>query len=67
MQPAEHLWRLTSMPLINRHFSRIEELEEAQLVHCTALRGQPERIRSITRFHWWPQRLRLQPVVRLRS
>jgi DDE superfamily endonuclease len=30
LQPAEHLWPLTNAPLINRHFSSIEDLEEAQ-------------------------------------
>jgi hypothetical protein len=45
------------MPLINRHFTSIEELEEAQLARCAGLQRQPERIRSTTLFHWWPQRL----------
>jgi transposase len=58
LQPAEHLWPLTTTPLINRHFTSIEELEEAQLAHCAALQRQPERIRSTTLFHWWPHRLR---------
>jgi transposase len=63
LQPAEHLWPLTNVPPINRHFASIEELEEAQLAHCAALQRQPERIRSITLFRWWPQRRPLHPVV----
>jgi transposase len=58
LQPVEHLWPLTNRPLINRHFTSSEELEEAQLAHCAALQRQPERIRSTTLFHWWPQRLK---------
>jgi transposase len=57
LQPAEHLWSLTNEPLMNRHFASIDELEEAQLAQCAALQHQPARIRSTTRFHWWPHRL----------
>jgi transposase len=58
LQPAEHLWPLTNAPLVNRHFATIEELEEAQATGCLALQHQPERVRSTTRFRWWPQRIR---------
>src|SRR6185437_13052916 len=58
LQPAEHLWPLTNMPLISRHFQTIEELEEAQLAHCVVLQHQIARIRSTTLFHWWPHRLK---------
>lgn len=57
LQPAEHLWHLTNAPLVNRHFSSIEELEEAQAQRCVALQAQPALICSTTRFHWWPQRV----------
>jgi transposase len=56
-RPAEHLWPLANAPLINRHFSSIEDLEEAQAEHCVALQAQPAHVRSATPFHWWPQRL----------
>ena len=39
----------------NQHFERIEELEEALVGRCVALREQPELIRSHTRYHWWPE------------
>ena len=51
-----HFW-LTYAPLINHHFSSIEALEEAQAQRCVALQAQRALIRSITLFHWWPQRL----------
>jgi transposase len=57
LQPAEHLWPLTNAPLVNRHFSSIEELEEVQAQQCVALQAQPALVRSTTLFHWWPQRL----------
>jgi transposase len=62
LQPAEHLWPLTSAPLINRHFASIEDLEKAQAQHCVALQAQPDLIRSTAPFHWWPQRLHKQHV-----
>jgi transposase len=54
LQPAEHLWPLTNTALVNRHFANIEELEDAQMQRCVALQDHPERIRSTTRFSWWP-------------
>jgi transposase len=57
LQPAEHLWPLTNHVLLNRHFASIDNLEDAQLAHCVALQAQPDRIRSTTCFHWWPQQI----------
>lgn len=57
LQPAEHLWPLTNTVLVNQHFASIEELEDAQAERCVALQARPDRIRSTTRFHWWPQRI----------
>jgi hypothetical protein len=57
LQPAEHLWPLTTSVLINRHFASIEELEDAQAERCVALQARPGLIRATTRFSWWPQRL----------
>ncbi|MGZ3713825.1 MAG: transposase [Ktedonobacterales bacterium] len=56
LQPAEHLWPLTTAALVNQHFASIEELEDAQLAWSAALQQRPKRMRSTTRFHWWPQR-----------
>lgn len=57
LQPAEHLWPLTNAALVNRHFTTIEELEEAQLARCAALQQRPDLIRSTTLFHWWPKQI----------
>jgi transposase len=58
LQPAEHLWPLTNTALANTHFATIDDLEEAQAQRCVALQARPDLIRSTTRFHWWPQRIR---------
>jgi transposase len=66
LQPAEHLWPLTNSCLVNRHFATIEELEEVQFARCADLQRHPELIRSTTRFHWWPQRIKKRQGPRLR-
>ena len=58
LQPAEHLWPLTNTALANKHFATIDDLEDAQAARCVALQARPHLIRSTTRFHWWPQRIR---------
>ena len=32
-------------------------LEDAQMAHCAGLQAQCDRIRSTTRFHWWPRQI----------
>jgi transposase len=58
LQSAEHLCPLTNTRLANRHFATIDDLEHAQAARCVALQAHPDLIRSTTRFHWWPQRIR---------
>src|SRR4029078_8032940 len=41
LQPAEHLWPLTTTALHNCHFASIEELEDAQAARCVALHDRP--------------------------
>jgi len=67
LQPAEHLWPLTNTALVNRHFASIEELEDAQAERCVALQGLPDLIRSTTRFHWWPLRIKKRQGPRQRD
>jgi hypothetical protein len=54
LQPSERLWPLSNEGVANRHFERIEDLEEALVGRCVALGDQPEIIRSYIRYHWWP-------------
>lgn len=53
LQPSERLWPLSDEAVANRHFERIEEIEEALVGRWVALREQPEIIRSYTSYHWW--------------
>ncbi len=55
LQPSERLWPLSNEGVANRFFEEIEELEEALIERCVKLCGQPELIRSHTRYHWWPE------------
>lgn len=55
LQPAEHLWRLSDAPLVNRCFASLDDLETAQADRCNWLQDHPDIVRSATNFHWWPQ------------
>ncbi len=55
LQPAERLWPLTNEALANRLFERISEIEDALVERCVELLDQPETIRNLTDYHWWPQ------------
>jgi transposase len=67
LQPVEHLWPLTNTASVNRHIASIEELENAQAERCVALQGRPDLIRSTTRFHWWPLRIKKRQGLRQRD
>jgi transposase len=54
LQPSERLWQPLDAPLANRTFDSIDELDEAVGKQCIRLTEQPERIRSMTLYHWWP-------------
>jgi DDE superfamily endonuclease len=55
LQPAERLWPLSNEGVANRYFEDIGSLEEALVERCVALCGQPEVIRSYTRYRWWSE------------
>ena len=42
LQPAERLWPLSDEALANRYFEAIEDLQQALVGRCVALREQPE-------------------------
>ena len=54
LQPAERLWELTDEPLANEVFARLSDLEAALAERCVWLTEQPERMRKLTLYHWWP-------------
>ena len=55
LMPAERLWPLTNEAVANGLFEEIEEVEEALVERCLELLDQPEAIRKLTNYHWWPQ------------
>jgi len=55
LQPAERLWPLTNEALAKRVFASLDDLHEDQAKRCLVLQATPERIRTLTSFHWWPQ------------
>jgi transposase len=55
LMPAERLWPLTNEALANGLFEEIAEIEEALVRRCVELLEQPEAIRDLTNYHWWPQ------------
>jgi transposase len=55
LMPAERLWPLTNEALANGLFEEIGEIEEALVQRCVELLDQPEAIRDLANYHWWPQ------------
>jgi len=55
LQPAETLWTLVDEPIVNQHIVDLAELEHIIAKRCVDLAGNPERIKSQTKFHWWPK------------
>ena len=55
LQPAERLWPLTNEAISNQLFEEIAEIEEVLVERCVQLLNQPETIRDLTNYHWWPQ------------
>jgi hypothetical protein len=45
---------LSNEGIANRHVHTLDEREEAQVQRCQTLLSQPENIRAVTSFHWWP-------------
>ena len=54
VQPAERLWPLVDEPVANRAFPDLEALEAVLVARCRTLEADRERLKALTRFHWWP-------------
>jgi transposase len=54
LQPAEHLWALIDEPLANRAFADLDALEAVLVERCRTLEADRPRIKTHTRFPWWP-------------
>lgn len=55
LQPAERLWQLTDEPIRNRSFDSISQLQDVLSNRCVELQAQPQRIKALTLFDWWPR------------
>ena len=58
LQPAEHLWRHVDEPIVNRHFDRLDEIQDRIEQRCRDLEAQPHTLRNNTLFRWWPNQTR---------
>src|SRR5204863_4962840 len=48
------LWPLSNEGIANRHLDTLDALEQAQVQRCRQLILQPDIVRALTLFHWWP-------------
>ena len=55
LQPAERLWTLVDEPIANQSFETLDDLDDVLFRRCQSLLQQPDFIRGLTGFHWWPQ------------
>ena len=58
LQPAERLWGLVDEPVANRAFADLGELEDVLVARCRALSRRRRRLKTRTRYHWWPRERR---------
>ena len=54
LQPAEHLWELSDETLVNHSFQNLDQLQKSLDEQCVRLIHQPQRIKNLCLFHWWP-------------
>jgi len=54
LQPAERLWPLLNEVVANRAFESLDELEDVLVDRCNELDKQPEVIKGLANYHWWP-------------
>ena len=54
LQPAERLWGLVNEVVANQRVADLAALETLLGERCRELRRQLPRLRSLTRYHWWP-------------
>jgi DDE superfamily endonuclease len=55
LQPAERLWPALNEGVANRPFATVQGLERALVRRCRQLLAQPDRIRDLTHYAWWPE------------
>jgi len=58
LAPAERLWPLVDEVVVNQTFPDLDALEAVLVPRCQALTRQRPRLKSLTRYHWWPRERR---------
>jgi transposase len=54
LQPAERLWPLLNEGVANRPYHTIRSLDRTLVRRCQQLLHQPDRVRALTCYSWWP-------------
>jgi hypothetical protein len=54
LQPAEHLWHRSDETIVNRSFQTLDQLQASLSEQCVRLIHQPQLIKDLCLFHWWP-------------
>lgn len=55
LQPAERLWPLINEGLANQVFDSLPDLDRVLGDRCVQVAAQPDVVRALTLFHWWPR------------
>ena len=58
LAPAERLWPLIDEVIVNQSFPTLDALEAVLVPRCQTLTQQRLRLKSLTRYHWWPRERR---------
>jgi DDE superfamily endonuclease len=58
LAPAERLWPLVDEVVITQTFPDLDALEAVLVPRCQTLTRQRSRLKSLTRYHWWPRERR---------
>lgn len=54
LQPAERVWPRMREAVASHPFATLDQLQDGLVNRCLQLTAQPERMRSATKYHWFP-------------
>jgi transposase len=58
LAPAERLWPLVDEVVVNQTFPDLDALEAVLVPRCQTLTRQRPRLKTLTRYRWWPRERR---------
>lgn len=53
LQPAERLWQLVDLPLVNQYFETINEIEDILVERCCVVSQMKNEVCKLTNYHWF--------------